>query len=195
MSKKSWTLFLDRDGVINSSKPGLHNQNHAEFHFLSNNLSFFKNLSEVFGTILVVTNQQGIAKGLLTVEDLNKIHHYMCAEIEKAGGHINKVYFCPEHAYLKSQCRKPNSGMALEAQTDFPDIDFCKSVMIGDSDTDIEFGKRLGMTTIWIDNGVVSDKKRAKIKSEADFLFNSLEAFAETLTLKGIDFFSKTDIF
>ena len=194
MSKKSWTLFLDRDGVINSSKLVGNIQNRAEFQFLSKNLSFFKKFSEIFGTIIVVTNQQGIAKGLITVEDLHDIHSYMISEIEKAGGHVNKVYFCPEHAYLKSQCRKPNSGMALEAQTDFPDIDFAKSVMVGDSDTDIEFGKRLGMTTVWIDNGVVSDKKRAKIKSEADFLFNSLEGFAETLTLKGIEFFSKTDI-
>ena len=165
MNFKNWTLFLDRDGVINTQKRGGYIQNCAEFQFLPKNLEVFKKISDFFGTVLVVTNQQGIAKGLMTEKDLNEIHELMLSEIGKAGGHINKVYFCPDFAYLNPACRKPNTGMALQAKEDFPEIDFSKSVMVGDSDSDIEFGKRLGMFTVWIDNNVSSDKKRQDRKS------------------------------
>lgn len=182
MHFKNPTLFLDRDGVINAQKRGGYIQNCAEFHFLPKNMEVFKKISEFFGTVLVVTNQQGIAKGLMTENDLNEIHDFMLTEINKAGGHINKVYFCPDFAYLNSACRKPNTGMALKAKEDFPDIDFANAVMVGDSDTDIEFGKRLGMLTIWIDNGDCSEKKRLTLKAEADYVFSSLEAFVDNLS-------------
>lgn len=182
MHFKNPTLFLDRDGVINVQKRGGYIQNCAEFQFLPKDLTIFKKISEFFGTVLVVTNQQGIAKGLMTENDLNEIHNYMLTEIANAGGHINKVYFCPDFAYLNSACRKPNTGMALKAKEDFPDIDFANAVMVGDSDTDIEFGKRLGMLTVWIDNGDSSEKKRKVLKTEADFVFSSLEAFVDNLS-------------
>ena len=182
MHFKNPTLFLDRDGVINVQKRGGYIQNCAEFQFLPKKLTIFKKISEFFGTVLVVTNQQGIAKGLMTENDLNEIHNFMLTEINKAGGHINKVYFCPDFAYLNSACRKPNTGMALKAKEDFPDIDFTNAVMVGDSDTDIEFGKRLGMLTVWIDNGDSSEKKRLSLKAEADYTFSSLEAFVDNLS-------------
>ena len=181
MQLKNWTIFLDRDGVINIQKSGGYIQNCAEFQFLPKNLDVFQKISTLFETVLVVTNQQGIAKGLMTEKDLNEIHEYMIAEISKAGGQVNKVYFCPDFAYLNSPCRKPNTGMALQAKEDFPEIDFSKSVMVGDSDSDIEFGKRLGMLTVWIDNGVVSDKKRKSITVQADFVFGSLEDFVDNI--------------
>lgn len=183
-----WTLFLDRDGVINQRKSSGYIQNRAEFQFLSKNLSIFKNISYFFGTVVVVTNQQGIAKGLMSESELYEIHDFMISEIVKAGGHINKVYFCPDFAYLNPPCRKPNTGMALEAKKDFPHIDFAKSVMVGDSDSDIEFGKRLGMLTVWIDDGAVSNKNREKIKAAADFVYNSLEEFVEAMP--NLDIFS-----
>jgi histidinol-phosphate phosphatase family protein len=182
MLLKNWTIFLDRDGVINIQKSGGYIQNCAEFQFLPKNLDVFQKISTHFETVLVVTNQQGIAKGLMTESDLNEIHDLMLAEISKAGGHINKVYFCPDFAYLNPPCRKPNIGMALQAKEDFPEIDFSKSVMVGDSDSDIEFGKRLGMLTVWIDNGVSSDKKRKIITAEADFVFSSLEDFVNNIS-------------
>jgi histidinol-phosphate phosphatase family protein len=181
MHLKDWTLFLDRDGVINVHKRGGYIQNRAEFQFLPKKLEVFKKISEFFGTVLVVTNQQGIAKGLMTEDDLNDIHNHMLDEITTAGGHINKVYFCPDFAYLNPPCRKPNTGMALKAKEDFPEIDFSKSVMVGDSDTDIEFGKSLGMLSVWIDNGDKSDKKRESLTREADYVFASLEDFVSAL--------------
>jgi len=183
MHFKNPTLFLDRDGVINVQKRGGYIQNCAEFQFLPKDLTIFKKISEFFGTILVVTNQQGIGKGLMNEKDLEEIHNYMISEIKEAGGHITKVYFCPDLAYKNPPDRKPNIGMALKAKEDFPEIDFSKSVMVGDSDTDIEFGKRLGMLTVWIDNGESSDKKRALLSKEADYVFKNLEGFVANLDL------------
>ncbi len=147
---KSWTLFLDRDGVINERIVDGYVKTVEEFIFNDGVLDTIKKLSEVFGRIVVVTNQQGIGKGLMTEEDLKKVHDYMLSEIEKAGGRIDNIYFAPRLASPTNELRKPNIGMAIQAQKDFPEINFSKSVMIGDSSSDIEFGKNAGMKTIFV---------------------------------------------
>lgn len=147
---KSWTLFLDRDGVINERIVDGYVKTVEEFIFNDGVLDTIKRLSEVFGRVVVVTNQQGIGKGLMTEEDLKKVHDYMLSEIEKAGGRIDNIYFAPRLASPTNELRKPNIGMAIQAQKDFPEINFSKSVMIGDSSSDIEFGKNAGMKTIFV---------------------------------------------
>ena len=150
---KSWTLFLDRDGVINERIVDGYVKTVEEFIFNDGVLDTIKRLSEVFGKIVVVTNQQGIGKGLMTEEDLKKVHNYMLSEIKNAGGRIDNIYFAPGLASPTNELRKPNIGMAHQAQKDFPEIDFSKSVMIGDSPSDIEFGKNAGMKTIFVGQG------------------------------------------
>lgn len=147
---KSWTLFLDRDGVINKRLPGDYVKEPAEFEFLPGVLESIAAFSKLFGRIIIVTNQQGIGKGLMTENDLQKVHQHMLSEIEAAGGHIDAVYHCPGLAEDDPPCRKSNPGMALQAKEDFPEIDFGKSVMIGDSESDMEFGRRLGMKCILV---------------------------------------------
>lgn len=140
----SWTLFLDRDGVINKRLSGYITSS-KEFEFLSQVPAAIAKFNEVFGLVLVVTNQQGIGKGLMTLEDLAAVHEYMLSEI-----HVDKIYFAPELKSENSPNRKPKTGMAVQAKSDFPQIDFKKSVMIGDSVSDMQFGKTLGMTTIFV---------------------------------------------
>lgn len=147
---KSWTLFLDRDGVINERIVGGYVKKVEEFIFLDGVLEAIKKLSKIFGRIVVVTNQQGIGKGLMSKEDLKKVHDYMLSEVEKAGGRIDNVYFAPGLAAPDNELRKPNIGMALQVQKDFTEINFSKSVMIGDSPSDMEFGKNAGMKTIFV---------------------------------------------
>ncbi len=156
---KTWTLFLDRDGVINKRLEDDYVKTLSEFEFLEGVPEALKAFSDLFGKIIVVTNQQGIAKGFYTENDLNMIHHYMVDEIEKHGGKIDKVYHSPYLASENHELRKPNIGMALQAQKDFPDIDFSKSVMIGDSMSDMEFGRKAGMTTVYINPEKVTDVK------------------------------------
>jgi histidinol-phosphate phosphatase family protein len=188
MKSNTWTLFLDRDGVINKKKQNGYIQNRAEFEFLPGVLNFFKDFSNYFDKIVIVTNQQGISKGLMSIEDLADIHSFMAKEIINSGGKIDKIYFCADLAINNPICRKPNIGMGLEAKKDFPDIDFSRSFIVGDSDTDIEFGTRLGMKTVWIDDNFASEETRKKISKEADFIFSSLFEFGESIEKTGIEF-------
>jgi histidinol-phosphate phosphatase family protein len=146
----SWTLFLDRDGVINERIPEGYVKSIEEFIFLPNVPIAVEKLSKIFGKVFVVTNQQGIAKNLMTESNLLEIHDYMCREFEKVGGKVDKCYYAPGLVSKKNSLRKPNPGMALMAQRQFENIDFKKSVMVGDSNSDILFGKNLGMKTVRI---------------------------------------------
>lgn len=169
---REWTLFLDRDGVINERLDGDYVIAPDEFRFIEGVPEALAKLSEVFGLIIIVTNQQGIGKGLMTEEDLRIIHDLMIAGIQKAGGRITKIYHCPNLDRDNSPCRKPNTGMALQAKEDFPEIDFERSVIVGDGLNDMEFGRRLGMVRVLIvpDNEVVAD-------DHFDYRFRSLLAF------------------
>lgn len=147
---KSWTLFLDRDGVINVRKMDEYVLTPEEFILLDGYHEAIKKLTEIFGLIIIVTNQQGVGKGLMSENDLAEIHHKLKEETSRVGGHINAIYFAPQ---LKSQddyFRKPGIGMAMQAKKDFPQIDFSKSIMVGDTVTDLEFGEKTGMKTVYI---------------------------------------------
>ena len=96
-----------------------------------------------------MTNQQGIGKGLMTTEQLHTIHQSMLDKIREQGGRVDAVYFCPDLKSKPDNCRKPGIFMALQAQADFPEIDFSKSIMVGDSFSDMEFGRRTGMFTVY----------------------------------------------
>jgi len=166
---KTWTLFLDRDGVINKRLEDDYVKTLSEFEFLEGVPEALKNFADLFGKIIVVTNQQGIAKGFYTENDLNMIHHYMVDEVEKHGGKIDKVYHSPYLASENHEWRKPNTGMAFQAQKDFTEIDFSKSVMIGDSMSDMEFGRKAGMLTVYINSEKVTDSK-------IDYCFENLSS-------------------
>ncbi|MCS7296852.1 MAG: HAD family hydrolase [Bacteroidia bacterium] len=144
-----WTLFLDRDGVINVERVGGYVLRWADFEFLPGVEAALKVLKSIFGRIIVVTNQRGVGKGLMTHEELQAIHQQMRAHIEAAGGRIDAIYACTD-AEDESPCRKPNIGMALQAKRDFPEIDFKYSIMVGNTESDMYFGRALGMRTIWI---------------------------------------------
>lgn len=146
------TLFLDRDGVINRHLPNDYVTDWSRFEFLPNVFNFLKFATTSFEYIFVVTNQQGIGKGKMTLESLTQIHLNMQNEIEKNGGRIDAIYFAPDIDNPSNILRKPKTGMAMQAKNDFPDVDFKKSIMIGDSDSDIEFGNNIEAFTIRIAN-------------------------------------------
>lgn len=151
---KSWTLFLDRDGVINVDNPGGYILNADEFVFLDKLIpakgdSAFKKFAEKFGHTIVITNQRGVGRGLMTEEDLISIHQKMEAGINSAGGKLDAIYYCTaenkDHPY-----RKPNPGMAFKAKAGFPDIDFSRSIMVGNNLSDMSFGRNAGMYTVFV---------------------------------------------
>jgi D-glycero-D-manno-heptose 1,7-bisphosphate phosphatase len=146
------TLFLDRDGVINVKLDGQYVRNTDEFEFMIGAETAISKLSKIFNRILIVTNQQGIAKGIMSVKDLDLLHEYMLFELKKNGGVIDKVYYCPHLAPENCNCRKPNPGMIQQAMIDFPEIKIEDSYLIGDSDTDILAGNMMGLITVKVDN-------------------------------------------
>jgi len=146
---KNWTLFLDRDGVINAEKKDNYILHKNEFIFLPKAKEAIAILKDIFGKIIVVTNQRGIGKKVMTAEDLNDIHHYMLEEIQVAGGGIDKIYFAPDLDDLAMN-RKPNPGMAFQAQADFPEINFQRSIIAGNKLSDMYFGRNAGMHTVFI---------------------------------------------
>ena len=171
---KNWTLFLDRDGVINKKIDNDYVKQWIEFEFIEGVLDALKFLNTLFGNIIVVTNQQGIGKKLYRKEDLELIHKNMLYEIAYHGGKIDKVYFSP---YLKSEnhpYRKPGIGMALKAKEDTSTINFKQSIMIGDSMSDMEFGRNAGMKTIYISEEITENDK-------IDFNFKSLNEIVISL--------------
>ena len=146
------TLFLDRDGVINVKLDGQYVRNTVEFEFMTGAETAISKLSKIFNRILIVTNQQGIAKGIMSDNDLGFLHEYMLLELKKNGGVIDKVYYCPHLSTENCSCRKPNPGMIQQAIIDFPEIKIEDSYLIGDSDTDILAGNKMGLITVKVDN-------------------------------------------
>ena len=146
------TLFLDRDGVINVKLDGRYVKNTDEFEFMIGAEKAISKLSKIFNRILIVTNQQGIAKGIMSDKDLGVLHDYMLFELKKNGGVIDKIYYCPHLAAENCNCRKPNPGMIQQAINDFPEIKVEDSYLIGDSDTDILAGNKMGLITVKVDN-------------------------------------------
>ncbi len=147
---KEWTLFLDRDGVVNVRPVNDYVKTVSEFIFIEGVPETIKQLNKIFKYTFIVTNQGGIEKGLMTEQNLKQIHGYMTDELKKKTAYVDDIYFCPFRAEKKHFLRKPNVGMALKAKRKFSDIDFKKSVMVGDALSDMLFGKRLGMITVFI---------------------------------------------
>lgn len=170
------TLFLDRDGVINRRIPGDYVRHPEDFIPAKGALQAIGQLAPYFSRIVVVTNQAGIGKGLMDERDLDAVHRKMQALVYAAGGRLDGIYFCPHRPDAGCACRKPATGMALQARTDFPDIDFKNTWMVGDSASDIQLGHSLGMRTVLID-GKFEDTAALAAMS-IDYRFASLLDFA-----------------
>ena len=174
----TWSLFLDRDGVINKRIVGDYIKKWEEFEFLPGVLDSMHSLSQKFGKIFIVTNQQGIGKGLMTENDLTVIHDQMVSEVKSYGGRIDKVYYSPYREEEKSIFRKPNPGLARKAKIDFQEIEFKKSIMVGDSISDMQFGRNAEMKTVFISK----DEDLILENSELiDFVSPDLLSFAKEI--------------
>lgn len=173
--KKHSTLFLDRDGVINTELPADYVKTWEEFHFEEGVFEALQILQAHFDRLIIVTNQRGVGAGIMTQKDLDTIHQKMIEVLSEQGITIHGIYAAidEDRASLK---RKPHPYLGYEAKNDFPEIDFQNSYMIGNSGSDMEFGKTLGMYNVFID-----DKKKFNSADEvpnADTEADSLLEFA-----------------
>ena len=177
-------IFLDRDGVINFDHAYVHKI--EEFQFIDGVFEACRIFADLGYLSVVVTNQSGIGRGYYSESQFKLLSEWMCAEFEKHGVTISKVYFCPHHpknalpAYLKEcDCRKPNPGMLNQAINDF-DIDVAQSVMVGDKASDIGAARAAGVkTAILVESG---QSFNAETIALADFVCPSLKNVPKILS-------------
>jgi len=172
-----WTIFLDRDGVINYEKENDYILNWSEFEFYPGVTEAISLLSEKFAKLIVISNQRGVGRGLMSEKDLLNIQRQMRSEIERNGGRIDKIYYCTatdsHHFY-----RKPNPGMALQAAKDFPSIDLSKTIMVGNKLSDMQFGRNAGTYTVYLRT---THPEQPLPHADIDLSFPSLIDFAKAL--------------
>ena len=141
------TLFMDRDGIINRLRPGDYVKSWEEFEYLPGILQAIRAWSARFRHLVLVTNQRGVGKGLMTDADLSRIHARMVKDILDSGGRLDLILTCTSVDDADPR-RKPHPGMFREACALFPDIRADRSVMLGDADSDAAFAANCGMAFI-----------------------------------------------
>ena len=140
--------FLDRDGVINRKAPeGQYVTRWEDFEFLPRVAEAIALLGGAGFSVIVVSNQRGVAKGLLTIAELELIHERMLKQLAAASAHLTAVYYCPHDSAPSCACRKPAPGMLFQAAREHR-IELASSWMVGDSDIDMEAGKAAGCRTV-----------------------------------------------
>jgi len=144
------TIFLDRDGVINKKMPeGNYVRAIEDFQLLPGVAEAIAALNRAGMRVIVVSNQRGIALGLYTAEAVDAIHRHLQSELGGTGARIDGFFYCP-HDKKSCECRKPLPGLYQQAEKQYPEITPETSAMLGDSLSDIEFGRAIGMITVWI---------------------------------------------
>jgi histidinol-phosphate phosphatase family protein len=171
------TLFIDRDGVINHEREATYVLNWNEFKFYDTTLPALKILAQKFKKIIVVTNQKGVGKKLMTEADLQLIHQNMVNAIQDVGGRIDDIYYCTD-LDDNSPNRKPNPGMAFQAKNNHPLIDLSNSIMVGNKLSDMYFGKNAGMQTVFL---ATTNPETPFPHTAIDARFSNLLSFAESL--------------
>jgi D-glycero-D-manno-heptose 1,7-bisphosphate phosphatase len=180
------TVFLDRDGILNEKMPeGLYVTRWIDFQVLPGVPAALRKLNDAGLTVVVVSNQRGIAQGLCTPKDVDGIHASFRKLLEGYGARVDAFFVCP-HEIGKCNCRKPLPGLYQQAAAQFPAIKPEESVMVGDSLCDMEFGRNLGMKTILVEG---NPERRAPGAEEAERLATRIvaslpQAVDEVLGLK-----------
>ena len=168
-------LFLDRDGVLNRHLPGDYVRNWNMWEWIPGALPAMKELAARYRRIFLISNQQGVGKGLMSEADLQDIHRRVLGDIQSAGGRLDGIYTCTDLESLNSPNRKPETGMALQAKKDFHEVDFHRSVMVGDNITDMLFAQKAQMRAVYITkNNPVPDA----VRDITDLCVTDLSEFA-----------------
>jgi len=145
-------VFLDRDGVINKKLEGDYVKSYNEFEFLPGVIDAIRNIKQKGLMVIIITNQSGIGRGIMSEDDLAMVHEQMLADLKKEGVHIDAIYYCPHSPEIGCECRKPEDGLFKQALMDF-NIDLKNSWMIGDELKDIAAGKKAGCKTYLLAQG------------------------------------------
>jgi len=170
-------VFLDRDGVINRDSPE-YIKSWAEFEFLPGSLDAIRLLSQNGFSIIIITNQSAIGRGMVPRETLEDMHRRMRLAIEARGGKIDAIFFCPHTPDDDCGCRKPKPGLILRAAKTL-NLDPRRAVMIGDSAKDIQCARNAGCNTavlVRTGNGRQAETELKKRLMPPDHIADDLNA-------------------
>jgi D-glycero-D-manno-heptose 1,7-bisphosphate phosphatase len=148
-------VVLDRDGVINYDDPN-YIRSAAQWHPIPSSLRGIKLLHDAGFTLVVCTNQSGIARGYYDLNTLDLIHQKLVTTVDQAGGKISKIYYCPHLPSEHCECRKPKPGMLKQLAKDFK-VDLSHQIMIGDRSSDIQAAQAMHMEAILVRTGLRDD--------------------------------------
>lgn len=178
VNQLSRAVFFDRDGIINERRPDDYVKTPAEFILLPDIFQLLPEVHRRGALAIVITNQRGIARGLMSSGDLQTIHDFMQDEVERrTGERFDAIYYCPHERDENCHCRKPRPGMLLDAARDHA-IDLAASWMIGDTESDIEAGHAAGCRAAL----VAANEGR---QSQADIVASSLiEVWQKIISLQ-----------
>jgi len=177
----SKAVFLDRDGVINRKPPeGDYVTRWEDFHVLPGVVEGVALLNRAGFAVIVVTNQRCIAKGLMTMAELENMHRRMTELLAGAGAIIDGTFYCPHEIEPVCECRKPAPGMLLNAAR-LHRIDLSASWMIGDSDIDIEAGKNAGCKTVRLVAGDEAPDKAPRVSTSTTSADITARSFLEAI--------------
>ncbi len=179
----NYTVFLDRDGVINADSPD-YIKNPSEFHFLENSPEAVALLCKNGFDVILITNQSVINRKMASHNDLEAIFNKMKKGIEKAGGKIKDIFFCPHMPDQGCTCRKPRPGLILQAAEKYG-IDLTNSCMVGDSVKDMECAENAGCgarVLVKTGNGEKAARILKKRAVQPDCICKDLMAAAEWIS-------------
>ncbi|MFZ7125862.1 MAG: D-glycero-beta-D-manno-heptose 1,7-bisphosphate 7-phosphatase [Desulfobacterales bacterium] len=150
-------VFLDRDGVINRDSD-LYVKSIVEMDFLPGSLEAIRRLTEAGRSVVVITNQSAVGRGWITEADLQEMHRYMRTSIEKKGGRLLDVFYCPHHPDDGCRCRKPKPGM-IEAACRRYGVRPSSTAMVGDNVRDILCARNAGCGLAVLVRSGISDSE------------------------------------
>jgi D-glycero-D-manno-heptose 1,7-bisphosphate phosphatase len=154
-------IFLDRDGTINAGIPKYERVDSIDkVEILPNSVKGLAKLAELDYMVFFVTNQAGLAEGLISRSDFDAINNEVLKQIAPSGITVTKTYVCPHGEGSTCDCRKPKPGLLLQAAAEY-DIDLATSWMIGDRLTDIHTGINAGTKTILVQTGSITEAPEA----------------------------------
>jgi D-glycero-D-manno-heptose 1,7-bisphosphate phosphatase len=148
-------LFLDRDGVVNVEKNYVHRI--EDFQFMEGIFDLCRVFRDRGFLMVIVTNQAGIARGFYTLAQFESLSAWMRRRFSEEGLELSGIYHCPHHPSITGDCpcRKPHPGMLLQAASDL-DLDLPHSVLLGDKPSDLEAGRRAGLSRLGLVHGHTS---------------------------------------
>ena len=174
------TIILDRDGVINHDSDD-YIKHPDEWIAIAGSLDGIRRLNQAGYSVCVATNQSGLGRGLFDLETLAMIHQKMRDELEKLGGYIHMIAYCPHHPDAQCSCRKPNTGLLAAINEHFA-LDPDTTWMVGDTAKDLECAGRMGIRAALVLTGKgKGELQKGAVSRETTPIFENLNAFVEWL--------------